>query len=119
MKKTKVIRIVMILIVLVFIVLSNIFSFVYIALIEPQGIYKTYQFETYDGKHEFITMPHKGTDVATMEYRFELFQNENPEYKGTKLYRTFGRNPLKYWRWYEFVTHNRYKYPFKESGKVI
>ncbi len=104
-------------IILIFTALSNCYSFVYIVFVDG-GIHKRYKFETYDGKHQFITMPEKGTDLKTMERRFASFCEKNPHYKNTDLYRTFGRNPLKYWRWYEFVSHPRYQYKFKKPSKI-
>lgn len=100
-----------------FIALSNYYSYVYIFLADGV-ISNRYKFETFDGKHQFITMPEKGTDLKTMERRFASFCEKNPHYKNTDLYRTFGRNPLKYWRWYEFVSHPRYQYKFKKPSKI-
>lgn len=99
-----------------FIIASNNYSYKYIGLLDG-GIFKQYKFETLDGKHQFITMPSKGTDIKTMERRFAHFCEEHLEYENTQLYRTFRRNPLKYWRWYEFFTHPRYQYKFKKHSK--
>lgn len=99
-----------------FIIISNTYSHIYIGFLDG-GISKRYHFETYDGIHKFTTMPGKGLNVQSMEYGFVNFCKENPEYLNTKLYRTFRRNPLKYWRWYEFVTHPRYKYKYKQPSK--
>lgn len=101
---------------LTFIITSNYYSYVYIGLIDG-GISKRYKFETFDGKHQFLTLPSKGTDIKTMEERFDMFCDKNTQYKKTELYRTFRRNPLKYWRWYEFLTHPRYKYEYKKPSK--
>lgn len=43
-------------------------------------------------------MPGKGRDIQSMERGFADFCKEHKEYENTQLYRTFGRNPLKYWR---------------------
>ncbi|MCZ4694502.1 hypothetical protein DWB61_05555 [Ancylomarina euxinus] len=99
-----------------FIITSNYYSYLYIGLIDG-GISNRYKFETFDGKHQFLTMPSKGTDIKTMERRFASFCEKNPQYENTQLYRTFRRNPLKYWRWYEFVSHPRYKYTYKKPSK--
>jgi hypothetical protein len=99
-----------------FIALSNFYSYLYIGLLDG-GISKQYHFETYDGKHKFTTMPGKGSDVLQMERKFKTFCIENLEYQGTDIYRTFNRNLLKYWRWYEYFTHPRYKYKYKKPSK--
>tara|TARA_R110001583_G_scaffold24869_5_gene90483 strand:+ start:8926 stop:9324 length:399 start_codon:yes stop_codon:yes gene_type:complete len=115
MKKTAK-RIIGVILFLTFIVTSNYYSYLYIGLIDG-GISKRYKFETLDGNHQFLTMPNKGTDLKTMEIRFANFSEENQLYKNTNLYRTFGRNTLKYWRWYEYFTHPRYKYKYKKPSK--
>lgn len=115
MKKT-VKRIFLLILLVSFITLSNYYSYVYV-LFGDGGISKRYKFETFDGKHQFLTMPSKGTDIKTMERRFASFCEKNLQYENTQLYRTFRRNPLKYWRWYEFVSHPRYKYTYKKPSK--
>lgn len=111
-------KIIFVFCILVFISLSNCFSFVYIVFLDG-GIHKKYVYETYDGKEQFVTMPGKGRDCKSMELVFVRYCKKHETYTGTQLYRTFKINPLKYWRWYEFVTHPRYKYPYKRVGKNL
>jgi len=64
-------------------------------------------------------MPSKGRDLKMMEIQFDTFKSENPETKDLKLYRTFRRNPLEFWNWYDYLTNNNYSYEFKSSFVVI
>lgn len=100
-------------IVSVIVILSNIFS-VYINAF-TEGIMKSYLFQTEKAEFEFWTMPSKGRDIEMMEGFFTSFKDAHPEYSDLKLYRTFKRNPLKFWNWYVYLTNERYAYEYQEE----
>ena len=57
-------------------------------------------------------------DLQRIERRFDYFLEQNPQTKDTILYRTFDRNPLKFWYWREYLTNRRYDYPCLNSGSI-
>jgi len=60
-------------------------------------------------------MPSKGRDTKMMEGRFADFKETHPEYSNLKLFRTFKRNPLKFWNWYSYLMDNMYKYEYHKK----
>ncbi|WP_347922386.1 hypothetical protein [Pontimicrobium sp. SW4] len=77
---------------------------------------------TKNAEFEFTTMPAKDRDVRMMERQFSHFKETHPEYYKYELYRTFKRNPLKFWNWYSYVTEVMYLYKYQsevesKSGK--
>ncbi|NPA46258.1 MAG: hypothetical protein GXO24_03490 [Chlorobi bacterium] len=95
----------------IFVILSNIFSGYINAYTE--AVIPVYHFETCNGQFSFDTYPTKGTDIKKMEQAFRRFLKQHPEYDGYKLYRTFKRDPWKFWNWYSYLTRKRYRYPYK------
>jgi hypothetical protein len=96
-------------------ILSNLFSGYVNAFTE--GIMTSYLFQTEKAEFEFWTMPSKGRDAEMMEGHFASFKDAHPEYTDLKLYRTFKRNPLKFWNWYVYLTNERYDYEYQEEIK--
>jgi len=85
-----------------------------------EGIGKGYTFETYDGKYKFTHVPSKGSQIKSIEMRFTRLINDKPEYKQTTLFRTFKRQPFKFWKWYEYLFDEKYSYPYKNpSNKSV
>ena len=116
--KNKKIRISIILI--TFLSLSNVFSgFINIF---SEGLFTTYLYQTENAEFEFNTMPSKGRDIGMMERQFSHFKKKNGEYQDLKLFRTFKRNPVKFWNWYSYLTSETYQYEYhkkvdSKSGK--
>lgn len=104
----------LIIIIGLFIALSNVLVLFYVTFFEG-GFHKNYFYITHDGKFLFSTMPYKNTDVDYLEFNYDEFKKYRSEYDGKGLYRTFSINPLKYWHWYEYLFHKRYKYPYKKK----
>jgi len=91
-----------------FLVLSNVFSgFINIF---TEGLFSTYLFQTENAEFEFTTMPAKGRDTGMMERQFSHFKDNHPEYNNLNLFRTFERNPMKFWNWYLYLTNDMYQY---------
>ena len=79
------------------------------------NMFQTYLYQTNNAEFEFSTMPTKGRDIGMMERQFSAFKNAHPEYKDLVLYRTFKRNPLKFWNWYSYLTDEMYQYDYKDE----
>jgi len=87
-----------------------------------EGLFRTYLYQTENAEFEFTTMPAKGRNIGMMERQFSYFKNTNPEFKQLELRRTFKRNPVKFWNWYSYLTHEMYDYEYQtemesKSGK--
>ena len=93
--------------------LSNFLSG-YINII-TEGLFRTYLYQTENAEFEFTTMPAKGRDIGMMERQFSDFKEAHPEYEQLELYRAFKRNPLKFWNWYSYLTHEMYQYEYHEE----
>jgi len=106
-------RIITLTISLVIIVTSNIYSG-YINVF-TEGLFKSYLYQTGNAEFEFWAVPSKGRDEKMMQLKFNDFKNQNIEFSNLRIYRTFKRNPLKFWNWYDYLTNERYNYPFKEK----
>ncbi len=102
-------------VIIVLLLLSNFFS-VWINVL-TEGLFRTYHYQTENGEFEFTTMPSKGRDVEMMERNFADFKKINPEYEELELFRTFKRNPLKFWNWYSYFTHEMYKFEYQNKVK--
>jgi hypothetical protein len=94
-------------------ILSNIYSG-YINVF-TEGLFKSYLFQTEKAEFEFWTMPSKGRDIEMMELQFEDFKEQNPEHSDLELHRTFSRNPLKFWNWFDYLTNDRYQYKYQNK----
>ena len=105
MNKTKIV----LLFAAVVILLSNLFPVR--LLIEP--IIRPYEFETSNSEFVFTTVPAKERDTDLMERHFQDYLKNNPQTTDTVIYRTFKRNPLKFWNWRFYLTSDLYKYPVK------
>jgi hypothetical protein len=73
-----------------------------------------YNFETKNAEFEFLVNPAGGTDIQRMEEEFQKFLSRHPNSSDRQLYRTFERNPWKFWNWYYFLTSDLYQYPYKD-----
>ncbi len=84
-----------------------------------EGLFVSYHFETKDCQFRFMIIPSKGRDIQLMEKKFEDYIKDNNLSKDNViLYRTFRRNPLKFWLWHEYYNHDIYmKYDYKSKCK--
>lgn len=96
-------------------ILSNIYSG-YINVF-TEGLFKSYLYQTEKAEFQFWTMPSKGRDIQMMERQFSSFKEKNPKYLNLQLYRTFTRNPLKFWNWLDYLTNDRYDFKFRKEIK--
>src|SRR6187551_2168991 len=98
--------------VVLLITISNIISPFINAFTE--GIFPSYTFQTESEEFEFWAIPSKGRDIKMMERQFSSFKENNTEYSKLTIYRTFKRNPLKFWNWFNYLSNELYDYPYKE-----
>jgi hypothetical protein len=81
-----------------------------------EGLGQSYLFQTKNAEFEFLMMPSKGRDIKMMELQFKDFKEQSPRYSDLSLYRTFKRNPLKFWNWFDYLRNDRYDYEFQEEN---
>ncbi|MDC6367184.1 MULTISPECIES: hypothetical protein [Flavobacteriaceae] len=81
------------------------------------NMFQTYLYQTNRAEFEFTTMPTKGRDIEIMEIQFSHFRTAHPQYRDLVLFRTFKRNPLKFWNWYSYLTNEMYQYEYKDEIK--
>ncbi len=99
--------------ILIILVVSNVFS----GWIHFFTGGEFYNFETFDNKFKFRFSFIKGGNIYSVKWRFRTLELEYPEYEGTQLYRTFSKNPLRFWDWYNYFTAERYRFPYKKSQR--
>ena len=93
----------------VVVVLSNILP----VRVLIEGVVIPFEFETKNAEFKITAYPNKGTGAEYMDYHFQKFLMENPETNDTILYRTFKRNPLKFWNYRFYMTSEMYNYELK------
>lgn len=76
-----------------------------------------YNYTTESNGFEGSEIPWKGLSFENTIGNFKNFKVENPKTNDTVLYRTFKIEPLKFWYWQDYLTHDRYKLPYKEIIK--
>lgn len=92
--------------------LFNITPIPYYLLLEP--IIHTYEYSNCDGTFRGSEVPEKGLEFSNVQRNFEHFQDNNPNNECHILYRNFNRNWLKFWKWRDYLTHERWKLPFRD-----
>ncbi len=78
-----------------------------------------YNFQSTSGQFETTVIPAKGRSEKLMLEKFERWKLEDTSRRDEHLFRTFTKNYLYFWKWYEY-TKNVYKYPYKvriETGR--
>lgn len=98
--------------VLLILVISNLTFFK-----ELVGLNKNYyRYSNYDGtvtRHEIFSQSRTMSKYFVKNIaRTKRFINKNPDKSDTVLFRLFEINPLKFWRWYEYLTNWRYRLPY-------
>ena len=103
--------------IILIIIIGNLFPTFFNTL--TQGIFPRYHFQTEGCEFDFDTCPNKGRDLANMKRSLEIFKLENKGYSDLKLYRTFTKNPIKFWKWHEYATSEYYQYEYMEMCAVF
>ena len=72
-----------------------------------------YPYESADGKWTDFEMPEKGRTLGMVESGFSGYRTKvrSPE---LALYRTFEPEWWRVWNWYDYATHPRWDYPYRE-----
>jgi len=83
-------------------------------IFRTEGLFQYYHFQSESGDFQFRAMPSKGRDLEMMERRYQSFLEKNPDKKREKIYRTFRANPLKFWKWYYYLTDKMYQFDYKK-----
>jgi hypothetical protein len=76
------------------------------------------EYTTIHGKFTADEFPEKGRDFARVERMFADFKKSNPQTSDTILYRTFSKNPLKFWHWHEYIFNKGYRLPYKPPSEI-
>jgi hypothetical protein len=94
---------------LIAIVITNIFPVL--------SDWKWYHYTTKDGKFQFDEFPAKERDLQMMHRVWKSYKQINQP-TDTVIYRTFIRNPLKFWEWRDYFENPRYQYPYLNPQKI-
>lgn len=78
-----------------------------------EGMFIRYHFETKNSEFQYTLVDNKNK-VESMENNFQIFLKNNPKTNDTVVYRTFKRNPLKFWNWRFYMTSDLYDYELKK-----
>ena len=97
----------------VLVLVTNHFLLAQLILGEP--IIHVYYYHTSDCKLGMVEYPEKGSGFDTMYKRFENKKNFGEIPPDVVLYRDFSKNYLKFWKWGDYLTHNRWKLEYKEK----
>ncbi len=101
------------------IILGITFSILFIAFSNYTGLHTVfrglpvYHYETENNEFNSIEMLSKGISFNSIQENFDNFKNSHPNTKDIILYRTFKVNILEFWNWHDYITHERYKLPYK------
>ncbi len=101
-----------ILIIVLIILLAN-----YTGLKTVLGGLPVYKYATESNEFVDTEILWKGLNFENTLSNFKKFKVENPNTNDAVLYRTFKIEPLKFWNWHDYLTHERYKLPYKEIIK--
>ena len=78
-------------------------------------IFPVYRFTTEDCGFSYRLYPWKGGKISDMIEGYHLYLDEHNLDLKTPLYRTFKRNPFKFWMWREYYSKDVYvNYAYKE-----
>ena len=76
-----------------------------------------YNYTTESNEFEGYEIPWKGLNFENTIANFKKFKEENPKSNDTVLYRTFKIEPLKFWYWHDYLTHDRYKLSYIKNNE--
>jgi len=105
----------LIVIIVMIIAISNVFSGLINLLV--LGIGKGYTYETFNGKYKFTFVPSKGGKFERIKTKFERLQQDDNLYVGTDLFRTFECEPYHFWNWYSYMFSEKYEFQYRELSK--
>lgn len=95
-----------------FILLTNCFSDYFKGL-------PVYHYENTMGTYKYSVIPWKGLRLEKMESSFDNYLKENNKTRqADRLYRTFPKNYLKFWMWWDYYTDSHYQYPYKKASDL-
>ncbi|MTI87582.1 MAG: hypothetical protein FH748_06390 [Balneolaceae bacterium] len=80
------------------------------------GLLTHYYYTTENHNFEFTEIRGK-RDLEIMDRSFNDYLEENPGTQDTTIYRTFRFNPLKVWKWRDYLTHPRWDYPYMDYDR--
>ena len=89
----------------------GLFAFVVFHLVMIPVIH-TYEYVSSDGGFEDSEVPEKGRTLEMVEANFADYEGEEDD--GLVLCRTTNRDWWAYWEWYDYMTHRRWDYPYRE-----
>lgn len=99
---------------IVFLVILVIIANVLNSLLNFDGLFKSYHFQSKNKEFEFLVIEGKGRNIDMMNRNFEVFKKNN-QIDEPKIYRTFERNAFKFWKWYEYLNDEIYSYPYLDN----
>lgn len=70
-----------------------------------------YYYTTKNGKFQFDEFPAKGRNLQMMNQIWEDYKIHTKP-ADTVIYRTFAKDPLKFWQWRDYFENPRYSYPY-------
>ena len=76
-----------------------------------------YKYQTSDCKMEMIECPEKGTKFDEMFKQFENKKRNGEIPPDIVLNRQFSKNYMKFWKWRDYFTNNRWKLDYKGKCK--
>ena len=76
------------------------------------GLFISCHFETKNSEFQFTLTDNKDK-IEWMENRFQVFLKNNPQTNDTVIYRTFEKNPFKFWNWKFYMESELYDYELK------
>jgi len=94
------------------IALSN---FTFIGPLLGKPIIHVYNYESTDRKFNGFEIPEKGRSLDFVKAEFNQYISNNNA--STELHRTTKRNPLKFYEWYDYLSHERWQYEYMEPSK--
>jgi hypothetical protein len=115
MKKIKLKIIIITIITLFLVVLIGNFTPLKYYLGEP--IIHVYHYTNEDGSFNETEIPEKGCDLATVMKLFKDYCYKTGKNNDT-LYRVTSRNPFKFWRWFDYLSHPRWDITYKKIAKL-
>ena len=73
--------------------------------------WRWYSFSSKGGKYTFEEYEPQTLTLKRVDELWKITIKEN-NLTDTILYRNFSKDPLKFWLWRSYFTHERYKYPY-------
>ena len=80
-----------------------------------------YKYSNYGGTYTIYEIPSQGRTFngVVKTCSFPQFLQKYPGTHDTIVYRLFKINPLKFWRWYEYIFDWRYSLPYESWEAVV